>query len=87
MQNRTVLVIAHRLSTIARADRIVVMQAGRVVEMGSHADLSATKGGLYARLQAFSEASHEPVRADPAPAARPKAKKKSADSDVKGGKA
>ncbi|MCY0093072.1 ABC transporter ATP-binding protein [Hoeflea ulvae] len=55
MKNRTVLVIAHRLSTIAKADRIVVMQAGRVVEIGNHADLSAAKGGLYARLQAFSE--------------------------------
>ena len=55
MQNRTVLVIAHRLSTIARADRIVVMQAGRVVEIGNHADLSANKDGLYARLQAYSE--------------------------------
>lgn len=59
MQNRTVLVIAHRLSTIARADRIVVMQAGRVVEMGSHADLTANKDGLYARLQAYSEASSD----------------------------
>lgn len=56
MRNRTVLVIAHRLSTIAKADRIVVMQAGRVVEVGNHADLTASKDGLYARLQAFSEA-------------------------------
>ncbi|WP_417410810.1 ABC transporter ATP-binding protein [Hoeflea sp.] len=59
MQNRTVLVIAHRLSTIAKADRIVVMQAGRVVEIGSHADLTANKDGLYARLQAYSEASND----------------------------
>ena len=60
MRNRTVLVIAHRLSTIARADRIVVMQAGQVVEAGSHADLSASKDGLYARLQAFSEFNEAP---------------------------
>ena len=62
MQNRTVLVIAHRLSTIARADRIVVMQAGRVVEIGNHADLSANKDGLYARLQAYSETGGDTVR-------------------------
>ncbi|WP_394691160.1 ABC transporter ATP-binding protein [Hoeflea sp.] len=55
MQHRTVLVIAHRLSTIAKADKIVVMQAGQVVESGSHAELSDTTDGLYARLQAFSE--------------------------------
>ncbi|MDP1631423.1 MAG: ABC transporter transmembrane domain-containing protein [Caulobacter sp.] len=46
---RTTLVIAHRLATVLRADRIVVMEAGRVVEQGTHAELSR-KGGLYARL-------------------------------------
>jgi len=57
MHNRTTLVIAHRLSTIERADRIVVMSQGRIVETGSHAELLA-RGGQYAalhRLQ-FSEA-------------------------------
>ena len=49
MKGRTSLVIAHRLSTIERADRIVVIDAGRVVESGSHAELLAV-GGLYARL-------------------------------------
>jgi ATP-binding cassette, subfamily B, bacterial MsbA len=49
MKGRTSLVIAHRLSTIERADRIVVVEAGRVVESGSHAELLAA-GGLYARL-------------------------------------
>ena len=49
MQNRTTIVIAHRLSTIERADRIVVMQQGRVVEEGSHAALLAADG-LYLRL-------------------------------------
>jgi ATP-binding cassette subfamily B protein len=49
MQGRTTLVIAHRLATVLRADRIVVMDQGRVVETGTHADLVA-QGGLYARL-------------------------------------
>jgi ATP-binding cassette, subfamily B, bacterial MsbA len=49
MQGRTTVVIAHRLSTIENADRIVVLDAGRIAEMGSHAALLA-KGGLYARL-------------------------------------
>ncbi len=52
MKNRTTLVIAHRLSTVQRADRIVVMEAGQIVEAGSHAELSAA-GGLYARLAAL----------------------------------
>ena len=49
MAARTTLVIAHRLATVLRADRIVVMDDGRVVEEGSHAELMA-RGGLYARL-------------------------------------
>ncbi|MDP6150560.1 MAG: ATP-binding cassette domain-containing protein, partial [Gammaproteobacteria bacterium] len=49
MQNRTTFVIAHRLSTIENADRIIVMEEGRIIESGKHADLLAT-GGHYAAL-------------------------------------
>ncbi len=49
MQGRTTLVIAHRLSTIEKADRIVVLQKGEVVEVGSHRELLA-KNGVYAQL-------------------------------------
>jgi ATP-binding cassette subfamily B protein len=49
MEHRTTIVIAHRLATVRAADRIVVMDGGRIVEEGTHATLSR-RGGLYARL-------------------------------------
>ena len=51
MEGKTVVAIAHRLSTIAALDRLVVMDAGRIVEQGSHAELLA-RNGIYARLWA-----------------------------------
>jgi ATP-binding cassette subfamily B protein len=56
MKNRTTLVIAHRLATVQRADRIVVMDQGRIVETGSHAEL-VRRDGLYAHLSRLQFAS------------------------------
>jgi ATP-binding cassette subfamily B protein len=50
MHGRTVVVIAHRLSTVVRADKIIVMQQGKVVEEGDHNSLIQMTNGIYARL-------------------------------------
>jgi ATP-binding cassette subfamily B protein len=60
MRGRTSLVIAHRLSTILAADVILVLEAGRLVEQGTHPELLA-KGGLYAALY---ETQFRPGRAE-----------------------
>ncbi|MEI7621831.1 MAG: ATP-binding cassette domain-containing protein [Candidatus Moraniibacteriota bacterium] len=49
-KNRTVIIIAHRLSTIKKADKIVVLEKGQVVESGSHSELALVNDGLYKKL-------------------------------------
>ena len=62
MAGRTVIVIAHRLSTLKRADKIYVLDHGRVVESGRHAELVAA-GGLYSRLDELQHPQDTPVPA------------------------
>jgi ATP-binding cassette, subfamily B, multidrug efflux pump len=63
LRGRSVLVVAHRLSTIRKADKILVMQQGRIAESGDHDALMA-RGGIYAELvrQGLSESEPEPAR-------------------------
>jgi ATP-binding cassette subfamily B protein len=60
LEGRTGIVIAHRLATVRGADRIIVLQSGRVVETGPH-DALVAEGGLYARLYALNYASFDDV--------------------------
>ena len=62
MRDRATLIIAHRLATVRSADRIVVLDGGRIVASGTHADLSEG-GGLYARLAELQFNDVQPVDA------------------------
>lgn len=59
MQGRTTFIVAHRLATIRTADKIAVIEAGRVVEFGTHDELSANAEGLYRRLSALQFGQHD----------------------------
>jgi ABC-type multidrug transport system fused ATPase/permease subunit len=61
MQGRTTFVIAHRLSTIRRADMIAVLEGGTIRECGTHDELLARGGGLYARLYEMQFRDAEPA--------------------------
>jgi ATP-binding cassette subfamily B protein len=63
MKGRTVVVIAHRLSTIAGADKIIVMEDGKIAEEGTHEMLANEQGGLYARLNRLQVRKDTPVAA------------------------
>jgi subfamily B ATP-binding cassette protein MsbA len=69
MRNRTSFVIAHRLSTVRRADAIVVLERGRVAELGRHDELLARTGGVYAKLYALQIFDQRPATPHAAPAA------------------
>lgn len=60
LRNRTAIIIAHRLATIRKADKIVVMQEGQIVEQGNHQELLAS-GGLFARLHSLNYASFDDI--------------------------
>ncbi len=64
MRGRTSVIIAHRLSTIKRADRIIVIEHGRIVEMGSHAELLRRRGHYY---QLYTKQFRQEMQRDYAP--------------------
>lgn len=58
VKGRTVIAIAHRLSTLAKADRLLVMKEGRVVEEGTHGELMAIDSGVYRHLVDLQQQLH-----------------------------
>jgi len=60
LENRTAVIIAHRLATIRKADKIIVLQDGRIIETGNHQELLEL-GGLYARLYSLNYASFDDI--------------------------
>ena len=84
LRNRTTLIIAHRLSTVRRADRLLVLEGGRIVEQGAHAELIAA-GGLYARLYARQFRDYDRDDAGPLLADVPEPEPSDDDGDVRRG--
>jgi ABC-type multidrug transport system fused ATPase/permease subunit len=71
MRNRTSFVIAHRLSTVRRADAIIVLERGRVAEVGRHEELLARPGGVYAKLYSLQMFEARDGSPSPAPDRQP----------------
>jgi subfamily B ATP-binding cassette protein MsbA len=82
LRNRTTLIIAHRLSTVRRADRLLVLEGGRIVEQGAHAELIAA-GGLYARLYSRQFRDYDRDDAGPLLADAPEPEPSDDDGDVR----
>ena len=78
---RTTLVIAHRLSTVRNADRIIAMEDGRIVEIGSHAELLAADG-LYRRLYEMQFAREEELTPPPMPLCARRRRSEKFESDM-----